>query len=95
MRYGAGEEQSGPAGRAEVAMAAGGAQTARPQHPLDQAAVRPAAGPGAHPQVTCAAGSAILARGPRFGSGGSGVTALAVENGPEDSNTFSRRLNLK
>lgn len=31
--FGPGEEQSGRAGRAEVAMAAGGAQTPRPQHP--------------------------------------------------------------
>lgn len=94
-RSGPGEEQSGPAGRAERVMAAGGAQTARPQHPSDQTADRPTARLGAHLQVTCAAGSAIVARAPRFGSGGSGVTALAVGNEPEDSNTFSRRLNLK
>lgn len=76
-------------------MAAGGAQMPRPQPPRDQAAARPAAGPGANPQLPCAAGSAILARASRSGSGGFSVTALAVGNGPECLSTFSRSPDLK
>lgn len=47
-------------------MAAGGGQTPRPHHPVDQAAARPAAGPGAHPQLPAprAVRSSLGPRGP-------------------------------
>lgn len=84
-----------PRGQGRGGHGSGRGADAQAAAPADQAAARPAAGPGAHPQITCDAGSAILARAPRSGSGGSGVTALAVGNGPKGSSTFFRRLNLK